>query len=289
MTVSRCRMLGLAEGALDDLDVGQAVVDQEDVEFRVHGGSRPASPAAPSGTPGSVTKKVEPRPGSLSTQIRPPWAWAIFWQMASPAPVPSYSSRVWRRRKSWKILAWNWGSMPIPLSRTHRVTRRPGPSSSAPMIDRGVGPRVVLQAVADEVRQELADPVAVAPDRRERALDPDLGLPGPDQLGEVGPDHLDDLVQRDHGELAGHLAGAGEREQVLDQGPEPPRRLDQVADVLLAGVVEPVALVAHQEVGEGDQGPERLLEVVGDDVGELVQLLVLARELGVGRGQPRRS
>ena len=71
-------------------------------------------------------KNVAPRPGSLSTQIRPPWAWTILLQMARPAPVPSNSSRVCSRRKSWKIVAWNWGSMPIPLSLTVIVASSPG-------------------------------------------------------------------------------------------------------------------------------------------------------------------
>jgi hypothetical protein len=49
---------------------------------------------------GKVKKKVEPSPGSDSTQIRPPWRSTIFLQMARPMPVPGYSFIVCSR---WKI------------------------------------------------------------------------------------------------------------------------------------------------------------------------------------------
>ncbi len=45
-------------------------------------------------------KNVDPSPGVLSTQIRPPCAWTILLQIARPTPVPSYSSWVCRRLKS---------------------------------------------------------------------------------------------------------------------------------------------------------------------------------------------
>src|SRR5262249_41527813 len=37
---------------------------------------------------GSVTVKIEPLPGSLSTEMRPPSAWASSLQIARPRPVP---------------------------------------------------------------------------------------------------------------------------------------------------------------------------------------------------------
>src|SRR5262245_11588299 len=45
------------------------------------------------GRRGSVKKNVAPSPGFDSTQIRPPCASTTFLQIASPAPVPSTSSR----------------------------------------------------------------------------------------------------------------------------------------------------------------------------------------------------
>jgi hypothetical protein len=40
---------------------------------------------------GREKKKVEPFPGSDSTQMRPPWRSTIFLQMARPIPVPGDS------------------------------------------------------------------------------------------------------------------------------------------------------------------------------------------------------
>lgn len=40
---------------------------------------------------GSVKRKVEPSPGVLSTQMRPPWASTRPLQMASPRPAPRLS------------------------------------------------------------------------------------------------------------------------------------------------------------------------------------------------------
>ena len=52
---------------------------------------------------GRVKKNVEPLSGSDSIQIRPPWRSTIFRQIASPIPVPEYSSRVCNRRNGSKI------------------------------------------------------------------------------------------------------------------------------------------------------------------------------------------
>src|SRR5580704_3387382 len=52
---------------------------------------------------GSAIRKVHPLPGSDSTQIRPPCCSTAFLQIASPMPLPGYSSRVCRRLKIAKI------------------------------------------------------------------------------------------------------------------------------------------------------------------------------------------
>jgi eukaryotic-like serine/threonine-protein kinase len=66
---------------------------------------------------GSETKKVVPRPGVLSTQMRPPWSSTICRQMNSPRPEPrppcQYRSKM-RSRSS--------GAMPGPVSVTEKVT-----------------------------------------------------------------------------------------------------------------------------------------------------------------------
>ena len=144
---------------------------------------------------GRLTKNVEPTPGVLSTQIRPPWAWAIFWQMASPAPVPSYSSRVWSRRKSSKIRAWNLGSIPIPLSRTAIVVKPPSALSGAGVdpldLHAGRSERLYFRPLPIRLREELADPDGVAPDLGQLADDLDLGARLRSSSPKSAPDQVD--------------------------------------------------------------------------------------------------
>src|ERR1044071_441871 len=69
---------------------------------------------------GSVNVKVDPRPGALSTQIRPPCSSTNFFARVRPRPVPSClrvsSWPTWRN--SSKIAAWSSGAMPMPVSVT---------------------------------------------------------------------------------------------------------------------------------------------------------------------------
>src|SRR5262249_23611919 len=59
--------------------------------------------ASVGGFSGKVTTKVDPCPGVLRAVIEPPWRSAIFLQMASPTPVPSYTPRPCSRWKTWKM------------------------------------------------------------------------------------------------------------------------------------------------------------------------------------------
>src|SRR5579872_305499 len=70
-----------------------------------------------SSTAGRVKKNVDPFPGSESAQMRPPLRSTIFWHIAKPMPVPSYSFPC-RRRNTPKICVRYCLSIPIPLSRT---------------------------------------------------------------------------------------------------------------------------------------------------------------------------
>src|SRR5216683_5516496 len=69
---------------------------------------------------GNVKVKVDPRPGSLSTQIRPPCNSTNFFARVRPRPVPSClrvsSLPTWRN--SSKMAGWSSGAMPIPVSMT---------------------------------------------------------------------------------------------------------------------------------------------------------------------------
>ena len=77
-------------------------------------------------------------------------------------------------------------------------------------------------------------------------------------------------------------AGPAQRQQVVDQGAEAAAGLDQVVDVLAALVAQRRGVVLGQEVAERLQRAQRLLEVVRDDVGEVLQFLVDAAQLVVG-------
>ncbi len=71
----------------------------------------------------------------------------------------------------------------------------------------------------------------------------------------------------------------------MDHGPHPSGGCDQVSDEFLALGLESVSIVLHEEVGKGDQGAQRFLEVMRDRVGELIELAVLPRELFIDAGQ----
>jgi hypothetical protein len=68
-----------------------------------------------------VKQKVEPFPSSDSTHICPPCLSIIFLQIASPIPVPGYSSFLCSLLKTSKIFSEYCGSIPIPLSFTENT------------------------------------------------------------------------------------------------------------------------------------------------------------------------
>ncbi len=106
--------------------------------------------------------KVAPRPGSDSTQIRPPWRSTILLQIAKPMPVPGYCVRVCRRSKIRKMRSRDSGAMPMPLSRTEktidlRSDRRPRVSSVAGCL------AAKLQCIAKKVLEQLDELSGVGP------------------------------------------------------------------------------------------------------------------------------
>ena len=98
--------------------VGGAVFHQQDFDRPEFFGGFMAASLSRSGM---VKEKVEPLPGSDSTQMRPPWRSTIFLQMARPMPVPGYSFRVCSRWKMTKMRSKYSGSMPMPLSCTEKT------------------------------------------------------------------------------------------------------------------------------------------------------------------------
>src|SRR5262245_5376658 len=78
----------------------------------------------PSAWSGTVKKKVEPRPSSLSTPTRPPCISTSRLVMLSPSPVPPYSRvmvvSTWRN--SAKMFSTSSLGMPMPVSATLNVS-----------------------------------------------------------------------------------------------------------------------------------------------------------------------
>ena len=63
-----------------------------------------------------VIIKVEPLLGALFILMEASWRSIIFWQIASPIPVPENSLLPCNRWKGWNILSIYFSSNPIPLS-----------------------------------------------------------------------------------------------------------------------------------------------------------------------------
>ncbi len=87
------------------------------------GASALGASARASATAGRKTEKVLPRPSSLCTSMRPPWALTMSAQMESPSPLPSLLRRV--EKKGSKIRARTAGGMPTPSSMTSTRTKPP--------------------------------------------------------------------------------------------------------------------------------------------------------------------
>ena len=118
---------------------------------------------------------------------------------------------------------------------------------------------------------------AVAGDRRQVA-DLDRGV----RVLDGGGQHLDhvahDVVEVDRLERSLRAADPRERQQVVDEVLHPLGAVDRVVDVLVGPLVELVGVALLQQLAEARHLAQRLLQVVGGDVGELL-------EVGVGPGQ----
>ena len=79
--------------------------------------------------------------------------------------------------------------------------------------------------------------------------------------------------------LAAAAPDPREREQVVDQRLHPLRAVDGEVDVLVGALVELAAVARLQRLAEARDLAQRLLQVVGGDVGELLELGVGARQL----------
>lgn len=131
----------------------------------------------------------------------------------------------------------------------------------------------VLDRVFDEVLEQLAELVAVGGHRRQRlGIDLGTGFVSEDcqslqRFGEyvVGVDGLEVLA-----------AGFDPRvlQQRVDHRRHPRGVARRAVDVELGVVIEIVAVFGLQQVEIARDAPQRLLEVMGGDVGELLEVLV---------------
>ncbi len=75
-------------------------------------------------------------------------------------------------------------------------------------------------------------------------------------------------------------ADAGEVQKVVDEDLHTVRAVDRVFDVLIGPGVQLATVAALEELGEAGDLPQRLLQIVGGDVRELLQLGVGALQVG---------
>ena len=82
--------------------------------------------------------------------------------------------------------------------------------------------------------------------------------------------------------LADHLPDPGQVEHSMNHGPHPAGCVDQVTHKFLSLGLELVAVVLQEKVGKRDQGAQRFLKIVRDDVHEFVELAISLRQRVVG-------
>ncbi|RPK32494.1 hypothetical protein EES37_33525 [Streptomyces sp. ADI91-18] len=136
-----------------------------------------------------------------------------------------------------------------------------------------------LDRVADEVLPEHAHLGGVGDQGRQRVVrDLRTGLLDADAEGGHGP--VQHRLQLDALELVVDAADAGEVEEVVDERLHAVRAVDRVVDVLIGTLVELSAVAALEELREAGDLAQGLLQVVGGDVRELLQLGVRALQIG---------
>src|ERR1044071_1519621 len=143
---------------------------------------------------------------------------------------------------------------------------------------------VELQRIADEVLQELAHLQRIGVDRRQRA-DDDLAAGVVRAELEVVRDFAGDLPEVDGGEGLGLRRDARKRQEIVDENLHPLRGGLHAVDVVARLRGELAGVLGLQAVAEGLDLPQRLLQVVRGDVGEVLELAVAGLEAAHGRVQ----
>src|SRR2546423_860188 len=151
-------------------------------------------------------------------------------------------------------------------------------------LDAGRGVTAELEGVGDHVLEEGGQERRVALDGRQGPLADDLRPGVVDGRLQVRQGPVEGLVAVDRHENLGGPADPGEGQQVVDQRLHALGAVDGELDVLIGPLVELALVAALEELAEAGHLPERLLEVMGGDVGELLQVGVGAGQLlGLGR------
>ena len=242
---------------------------------------------------GSRTSKTLPLPGVLWAVIVPPWRSTILRQMASPMPVPSYTSRGCSRWKMPKIRSRVLLLEPDAVVLDDDAAlllggRWPGRRCSRPCTNRpatfttgGSSGAVELQRVADQVLQQAA---ASAGDR------PGWWASAPTS---TRPPTLLDLHLQVGRRPRGRPAPDRRRRSSCpcvvtresDSSPSISSCIRAAALCIRSRHSRPSSssLSRHfdlQAVAEGADLAQRLLQVVRGDVGELLQLAVRSLQFG---------
>src|SRR3954454_13807507 len=138
---------------------------------------------------------------------------------------------------------------------------------------------VVLHGVDDQVLEDLADADAVGAHRGQRPGDAHLDLLLAQRDGQRVEDLGHDLVEVDAVDGEVDAAQPGVLEERVDQRLHAAGTPHQGLQLGPPTAVELAAVILQQEAGEVVDLSQRLLEVVGGDVGEGIELLVALIEL----------
>src|SRR5215472_7189322 len=145
--------------------------------------------------------------------------------------------------------------------------------------DRGHINTAELDRVAHQVREQLYQQRPVSGDHGQ-PVDGDGGVAVLYRGLELRHRLAGDLVEVDRAEVSTGLTDAREREQVVDQALHALRAIDRVGDVLPGSLVELVGVPRLKHLAETGHFAQRFLQVMGGDVGELLEFPVGPLQLG---------
>ncbi len=236
------------------------VVDEDDPKgsgVRAHGSS----------IAGRARKNVAPRPGSDSTQSRPPWASASDLAMKSPSPLPGTPFVSRSRPNLANAAASSSGLIPGPWSSMLDEDLLPDPLEFD--VNRRVG-GAVLHRVRDEVAEDLPR-AALVRQRLDRRRDGDAQVAVGCHVPRVRDDLVDDGGDiervRIHVELP--RVDAGHVEDVVDERRQGHRAMRHAAHEVQPLVVAHDVPIGRERLQQVLDQPHRTTQIVRDDGDEV--------------------